>query len=54
MKVRKRNEELEDFSAEKLNKVVMWACEGLEANPSDIVMNAKLQLYNGIKIAGLR
>jgi ribonucleoside-diphosphate reductase alpha chain len=49
MKVKKRNEELEDFSAEKLNKVVMWACEGLEANPSDIVMNAKLQLYNGIK-----
>lgn len=49
MKVKKRNEELEDFSAEKLNKVVIWACEGLEANPSDIVMNAKLQLYNGIK-----
>jgi len=49
MKVKKRNGELEDFSAEKLNEVVMWACKDLEANPSDIVMNAKLQLYNGIK-----
>lgn len=49
MKVKKRNGELEDFSAEKLNEVVVWACKGLEANPSDIVMNAKLQLYSGIK-----
>ena len=49
MKVKKRNGELEDFSAEKLNEVVVWACKDLEANPSDIVMNAKLQLYNGIK-----
>lgn len=49
MKVKKRNGKLEDFSPEKLNEVVVWACKDLEANPSDIVMNAKLQLYNGIK-----
>jgi ribonucleoside-diphosphate reductase alpha chain len=49
MKVKKRNGGLEDFSPEKLNEVVVWACEGLETNPSDIVMNAKLQLYNSIK-----
>lgn len=49
LKVKKRNGKLEDFSPEKLNEVVVWACEGLEANPSDIVMNANLQLYSGIK-----
>ena len=49
MKVKKRDGKLEDFSPEKLNEVVVWACKGLEANPSDIVMNANLQLYSGIK-----
>jgi ribonucleoside-diphosphate reductase alpha chain len=49
LKVKKRDGKLEDFSPEKLNEVVVWACKGLEANPSDIVMNANLQLYSGIK-----
>lgn len=49
MNVIKRNGSKEPLNVEKLNKVVMWACEGLDANPSDVLMNAKLKLFDGIK-----
>ena len=49
MKVKKRNGSTEEFSVDKINRVVAWACEGLNANPSDILMNAKLQIHNGIR-----
>ncbi|BBI90440.1 ribonucleoside-diphosphate reductase subunit alpha/intein splicing domain [Tenacibaculum phage PTm1] len=49
MKVTKRNGLQEELSVDKLNAVVMSACEGLDANPSDVLMNAKLQLFDGIK-----
>lgn len=47
--VRKRNGDTEGFNAEKVNKVLEWACDGLtEVSPSDIAMNAKLSIYNKI------
>jgi len=49
MKVLKRDGSLEELSVDKLNAVVMAATEGLDANPSDIIMNAKLQVFDGIK-----
>lgn len=49
MNVKKRDGSLEKLSVDKLNKVVSWACEGLDANPSDVLMNANIQLFDGIK-----
>jgi ribonucleoside-diphosphate reductase alpha chain len=45
----KRNQEKELLDYEKINKVLMWACEGVKhTNPSDIAMNAKLQISDGM------
>ena len=49
MNVIKRDGSKEPLNVEKLNKVVMWACEGLDANPSDVLMNSKLKIFDGIK-----
>ena len=49
MKVTKRNGKTEDLSVDKINNIVTWACEGLDANPSDIIMNAKIKFSDGIK-----
>jgi ribonucleoside-diphosphate reductase alpha chain len=49
MKVLKRNGKVEKLSAEKFNNLASWACLDLKANPSDLIMNAQLSLYNGIK-----
>lgn len=49
MNVRKRNGESEQLIVDKLNNVVSWACEGYDANPSDVLMNANIQLFDGIK-----
>lgn len=38
----------EPFTAEKANRVVMWASEGLDVSPSTILMKAEIQLFNGI------
>ena len=52
--VRKRNGETEEFQAEKVNKVLEWACEGLDGvNPSDVAMNAKLSIHNKIKTSDI-
>jgi ribonucleoside-diphosphate reductase alpha chain len=48
--VKKRNGKFEEFNAEKVNKVLEWACEGVsDVNPSDVAMNAKLSISNKIK-----
>jgi ribonucleoside-diphosphate reductase alpha chain len=48
--VKKRNGKFEEFDAEKVNKVLEWACEGVsDVNPSDVAMNAKLSISNKIK-----
>lgn len=38
----------ENFDVAKINKVVEWACEGLDAFPSEILMKTELQLFDGI------
>lgn len=38
----------EGFDAEKANRVVVWACEGLDVCPSDILMKAQIQLFDGV------
>ena len=49
MKVIKRRGEKEDFSVEKIHKVVQWATKGINGvSFSDIEMNANLSLYDGI------
>jgi ribonucleoside-diphosphate reductase alpha chain len=49
MKVQKRNGDKEDFSVEKIHKVLEWATNGINnVSFSDIEMNANLSLYDGI------
>lgn len=48
--VTKRNGNKEVFEAEKINKVLLWATQGLSGvSASDVAMNAQLQFYPGIK-----
>jgi len=49
MEVVKRDGRKEELNYEKIHKVLFWATEGLkEVNVSDIEMNAKLKLYDGV------
>ena len=49
MQVTKRGGEKEDFSVEKIHKVVQWATKDINGvSFSDIEMNANLSLYDGI------
>jgi ribonucleoside-diphosphate reductase alpha chain len=46
----KRNGEKEELNYDKINNVLSWACEGIRGvNPSDVAVNAKLQIQDGIK-----
>jgi ribonucleoside-diphosphate reductase alpha chain len=48
IQIKKRNGELEPFDAEKINRVIEWACEGITGvNPSDVAMNAKFSIESG-------
>jgi ribonucleoside-diphosphate reductase alpha chain len=48
--VKKRNGGSESFNAEKINKVLLWATNGLSSvSASDVAMNAHIQFYPGIK-----
>jgi len=45
----KRNGSKESLNIEKINKVLIWACEDIsDVSASEIAMNANLQFYNGI------
>jgi ribonucleoside-diphosphate reductase alpha chain len=47
IQIKKRNGEFEKFDAEKINKVIQWACEDIkDVNPSDVAMNAKFSIEN--------
>jgi ribonucleoside-diphosphate reductase alpha chain len=47
--VLKRDGRSELLNYEKVNKVLEWSTEGINGvNASDVAMNAKLQIYNGI------
>ena len=49
MNVIKRDNKKENFDYEKINKVLIWATDGIEdVSASDIAMNAKLHLYDKI------
>jgi ribonucleoside-diphosphate reductase alpha chain len=48
--VTKRDGKPEEFNAEKINKVLLWATSGLSGvSASDVAMNAHIQFYPGIK-----
>lgn len=50
MQVTKRNGKVEELNAEKINKVLLWATEGISGvSASDIAMNAHLQFFPKIK-----
>ena len=50
MQVTKRDGSKEEFSVEKIHKVVSWAVKGINGvSLSDVEMNANLSLYDGIK-----
>lgn len=50
LNVTKRTGQSEDFNAEKINKVLIWATNGLSGvSASDVAMNAHIQFYPGIK-----
>lgn len=52
MKVTKRNGLQENLDFEKINKVVIWACEGIKnVNPSSVLVRAKIAMYDGISTA---
>lgn len=47
--IKKRNGKLEQFDAEKVNKVVKWATQNLsKVSDNDILMNANINFYDGI------
>jgi ribonucleoside-diphosphate reductase alpha chain len=49
IKVTKRNGQQEEFSVEKIEKIVNWAVEGLSGvNANAVCVNAQLQYHDGI------
>lgn len=55
IQVKKRNGRLEQFDAEKINKVIEWACDKIEGvNASDVAMNAKISISNKIKTSDIQ
>lgn len=47
--IKKRNGETEQFDAEKVNRVVKWATEGVSGvSDNDILMNANINFFEGI------
>ncbi len=54
LNVTKRNGEKFVFDAEKINKILMWATEGLSGvSASDVAMNAHIQFFPGIKTSAI-
>ena len=49
MTVKKRSGEMEKFDADKINKVLAWACQGIqETSFEEVGMNANLSFFDGI------
>jgi ribonucleoside-diphosphate reductase alpha chain len=54
LKVSKRSGITEEFDAEKINKILIWATSGLNGvSASDVAMNSQLQFYPGIKTSDI-
>ena len=46
----KRNGSREPLDYEKINRILLWACESVKGvSASDVAMNAHLQINDGIK-----
>jgi ribonucleoside-diphosphate reductase alpha subunit len=51
----KRDGSKEPLNVEKINKVLLWATEGIsDVSASEIGMNAKIQFYDGIKSSDIQ
>ena len=49
MTVKKRSGEIEKFDADKINKVLEWACTGIaDTSFEEVAMNANLSFFDGI------
>ena len=49
MTVKKRSGEIEKFDADKINKVLDWACNGIAGTSfEEVAMNANLSFFDGI------
>lgn len=48
IKVIKLSGELQNFDAEKINRVINWACADLDVSESEIAMKAHIQVYDGM------
>ncbi len=49
IQVTKRNGKAEPFNADKINRVLQWAVDGIkDVSFEEVAMNANLQFYNGI------
>jgi len=47
--VKKRDGVLEDFNADKINNILLWACDGINGVfASDVAMNAEIQFFDKI------
>jgi ribonucleoside-diphosphate reductase alpha chain len=54
LNVNKRNGNSEEFDAEKINKILLWATDGIAGvSASDVAMNAQIQFYPGIKTSDI-
>lgn len=54
MQVVKRDGRKEELNYDKIHKVLFWATEGLkEVNVSDIEMNAKLKIFDGVSCSDI-
>lgn len=49
MKVTKRNGQVVELDVNKINNVLKWACEGYDADPQEILKNAKMKLIDEVK-----
>ena len=50
MKVKKRDGRLEDFNIDKIHNILFWSTKDIKGvNVSDIEINAKLQVFDGIE-----
>ncbi len=55
MQIRKRNGKLEDFDAEKINKVIAWACQEIsDVSDSDVAMNSNLSIINKMETSDIQ
>lgn len=53
VRVTKRDGTQQVFDADKINRVVEWACEGLDCSPSEIILKTKLHLFDGVETDAL-